>query len=95
MSADYTSRDEVMNPPESAAEGSEVGNLNMSQRHGTGAVPQGMEAQATQPSAAPIECDCAVRVCRPESNVGRYCWRSGWPIFARDFQDSISAGTNE
>ena len=46
-------RTEVMNPPASAAEGAEARNLNMVQRHGTGAVPQGMEAQATQPSAAP------------------------------------------
>lgn len=54
MSADYTKRTEVMNPPESAAQGSEARNLNTVQRHGTGAVPQGMEAQATQPSAAPM-----------------------------------------
>lgn len=42
-----------MNPPESAAQGSEARNLNTVQRHGTGAVPQGTEAQAMQPSAAP------------------------------------------
>lgn len=48
-----THRGEVMNSPASAAEGAEVGNLNMPQRHGLGASPQGMEAQATQPSAAP------------------------------------------
>jgi hypothetical protein len=55
----YTKRTEVMNPPESAAQGSEARNLNMVQRHGTGAVPQGMEAQATQPSAAPMpRCIC-------------------------------------
>lgn len=53
MSADYTKRTEVMNSPASAALGAEVRDLNMVQRHGTGAVPQGMEAQATQPSAAP------------------------------------------
>jgi hypothetical protein len=46
-------RGEVMKPPGSAAEGPEVGHLNMPQRHGSGAEPQGMEAQATQPSAAP------------------------------------------
>ena len=55
---DYTQRAEVMNPPESAAQGSEARNLNSAQRDGTGAVPgrkaKGMEAQATQPSAAPI-----------------------------------------
>lgn len=48
-----THRGEVMNPPASAAEGAEAGNLNMPQRHGTGAVPQGGEAQATRHPAAP------------------------------------------
>lgn len=49
----FTHRDEVMNPPASAAQDAEARNLNTSQRHGTGAVPQGEEAQATQPLAAP------------------------------------------
>ena len=48
-------RGEVMNPPASAAEGAEAGNLSTPQRSGSGADPQGMEAQATQPSAAPSE----------------------------------------
>jgi hypothetical protein len=60
LGADYTKRAEVMNPPESAARGSEVGNLNSAQRDGAGAVPgrkaMGTEAQATQPSAAPTIC---------------------------------------
>ena len=43
-----------MNSPTSAAGDAEVRDRNSPQRHGTGAVPQGMEAQATQPSAAPI-----------------------------------------
>lgn len=81
----YTKRTEVMNPPESAAQGSEARNLNMVQRHGTGAVPQGMEAQATQPSAAPTECHCPERTCQPQDNIGRFCWRTGCPIYARDF----------
>lgn len=54
---DYTKRGEVMNPPESAAEGSEAGNLNTPHRDGTGVVPgdesMGLEAQAMQPAAAP------------------------------------------
>ena len=73
-----------MNPPESAAQGSEVGNLNTSHRDGTGAVPgrkaMGMEAQATQPSVAPAECQCPSRTCQPQTNEGRYCWRSGCRI---------------
>lgn len=48
-----THRGEVMNPPVPAAEGTEARNLNMPQRHGLGASPQGSEAQATQHSAAP------------------------------------------
>jgi len=81
---DYTQRAEVMNPPESAAKGSEAGNLNSAQRDGTGAVPgreaMGTEAQATQPFAAPTECNCAAKTCRPEVNEGAYCWRSGYFI---------------
>jgi hypothetical protein len=50
-----TNRGEVMNPPVPAAQGTEARNLNTPQRHGTGAVPQGGEAQATQHPAAPIE----------------------------------------
>lgn len=42
-----------MNSPAPAARGAEVRDLNTSYRHGTGAVPQGEEAQATQPPAAP------------------------------------------
>lgn len=78
-----------MNPLESAAQGSKAGNLNTPQRDGTGAVPgrkaMGTEAQATQPSAAPTECNCPARTCQPEGNIGRFCWRSGCPIYARDF----------
>lgn len=56
---DYTKRSEVMNPPASAAQGAEARNLNMLQRHGSGVEPQGMEAQATQPSATPAPpCIC-------------------------------------
>ena len=43
-----------MNPPASAAQDAEARNLNMPQRHGSGAEPQGSEAQATRHSAAPI-----------------------------------------
>jgi len=82
---DYTKRTEVMNPPVSAAQGTEVGNLNTVQRHGTGAVPQGMEAQATQPSAAPTECKCPPQTCHPEDNERAYCWRSGCYIPAGYF----------
>lgn len=45
---DYTKRDEVMNPPQSAAEGCEAGNLTMSQCHGTGAVPRTAEARPAE-----------------------------------------------
>lgn len=88
---DYTNRDAVMNSPESGAEGSEVRDRNTSQRHGTGAVPQGMEVQATQLSAAPTECGCPAQTCQPEKNIGRFCWRSGFSIFASDFPDGITA----
>lgn len=58
---DYTNRDEVMNPPASAAQGAEAGNLNMSQCHGTGAVPRAAEARPAE--AAPP----------PESRIGDPC----------------------
>ncbi len=78
-----------MNPPESAAVGSEVGNLNTPHRDGTGAVPggnsMGTEAQATRPFAAPTECGCPARTCQPEKNIDRFCWRTGCPIYAKDF----------
>jgi hypothetical protein len=89
--AKVTHRGEVMKPPGSAAMGPEVGHLNMPHCDGTGAVPQGMEAQATQPSAAPafaLECNCAPFTCRPQNNIDRFCWRSGCPIFASDFPPS-------
>ncbi len=50
-----THRAEVMNPPESAAQGSEARNLNTAQRHGSGVEPQGSAAQATPNSATPLE----------------------------------------
>jgi hypothetical protein len=54
---DYTNQGEVMNPPESAAQGSEARNLNTPTCDGTGAVPadrsKGGEEQSTQHSAAP------------------------------------------
>jgi hypothetical protein len=53
----FTHRDAVMNSPESGAEGSEVRDRNTSQRHGTGAVPQGDEAQATRHPAVPYDID--------------------------------------
>lgn len=88
---DYTNRGEVMKTPVSAAQGTEAGHLNTPQRDGTGAVPgdesTGTEAQATQPFAAPTECNCPERACDPGDNVGHYCWRTGCPIYARDFAD--------
>lgn len=36
-------------------------------------------------SAAPTECDCPAKTCQPQSNVGYFCWRTGCPIYARDF----------
>lgn len=36
-------------------------------------------------AAVPTECNCAARTCHPKDNVGRFCWRSGCPIYARDF----------
>lgn len=32
-----------------------------------------------------IECGCPARTCQPKINVGRFCWRTGCPIYARDF----------
>jgi len=93
---DYTQRGEVMNPPASAALGAEAGNLNTPQRDGTGAVPgreaMGTEAQATQPFAAPTECDCPERTCQPQNNIGKFCWRSGCPIYTRDFAPTSTEG---
>lgn len=40
------------------------------------------------PPAFSIECKCEPFTCRPEQNVDRYCWRSGCPIFAKDFPDT-------
>ncbi len=55
---DYINRGEVMKTPVSAALGTEAGHLDTPQCDGTGAVPgreaMGTEAQAAQPSAAPI-----------------------------------------
>lgn len=77
-----------MNPPESAAGGSEARNRNTPHCDGTGAVPadrsMGMEVQAAQPSAAPTECNCAAKTCMPQNNVGHYCWRSGITIRVED-----------
>jgi len=54
--------------------------VDTSQRHGTGAVPQGMEAQATQPSAAPTMGDpcpvCAGRI--GQSGYNYRCANCGW-----------------
>lgn len=73
-----------MKTPVSAAEGTEAGHLNTLQRDGTGAVPggnsKGTQAQATQPSAAPTQCNCAPKTCNPEQNEGARCWRSGFRI---------------
>jgi hypothetical protein len=52
-----THRGEVMNPPESAAQGSEVGNLNMPQRHGLGGSPRGAEARPAEAPPLPELCD--------------------------------------
>jgi hypothetical protein len=75
-----TTRGEVMNPPESAAEGSEARNLNTPQRHGSGAEPQGGEAQATQHPAAPSVGDpCPVCVGRiGQSGYNYRCGNCGW-----------------
>jgi hypothetical protein len=55
-------RGEVMNPPASAAEGAEAGNLNTPQRHGSGADPRAPEARpadgAPPPAITPRERGC-------------------------------------
>jgi hypothetical protein len=38
-----------------------------------------------RPAAPVSECNCPARTCQPEDNVGRFCWRTGYPIYARDF----------
>ena len=42
----------------------------------------------------PVECGCPARTCQPQNNIGRFCWRSGCPIYARDFPDSASVTQN-
>jgi hypothetical protein len=37
------------------------------------------------------ECNCPERTCQPENNIGRFCWRSGCPIYASDFPTSITS----
>lgn len=37
------------------------------------------------PPAVPIECGCPAKTCQPEKHIGRFCWRTGCPIYARDF----------
>lgn len=77
---DYTTRDEVMNPPASAARGAEARNLNTSQRHGSGAEPQGTEVQATRQSAAPSIGDpcpvCTGKI--GQSGFNYRCGNCGW-----------------
>lgn len=46
-------RPEVMNPPQSAAEGCEAGNLTMGQRHGLGASPRATEARPADVAPLP------------------------------------------
>jgi hypothetical protein len=48
-----THRSEVMNPPASAAQGAEARNLNMEQRHRTGAVLRGAEARPANVASVP------------------------------------------
>jgi hypothetical protein len=47
--------------------------------------------EGDEPSAAPFECNCPERTCQPENNIGRFCWRSGCPIYASDFPTSITS----
>jgi hypothetical protein len=47
-------RGEVMNPPASAAEGVEAGNLNTPQRHGSGADPRAPEARPADGAPPPL-----------------------------------------
>lgn len=70
-----------MNSPTSAAEDVEVRDRNSPQRHGTGAVPQGGEAQATRHPAAPTIGDpCPVcasgRISHSQYNYR--CGNCGW-----------------
>jgi len=55
--AQNTHRSEVMNPPASAAMGTEAGNLNMEQRHGAGAVPRGAKARPADAPPPPHPAD--------------------------------------
>lgn len=32
-----------------------------------------------------VECDCPAKTCQPQNNVGHFCWRTGCPIYKRDF----------
>jgi hypothetical protein len=48
-------RAEVMNPPVSAARGTEAGNLNTARCHGLGASPRGAEARPVEASPPPSD----------------------------------------
>lgn len=79
-----TNRGEVMNPPVPAARGTEARNLNTPQRHGSGVEPQGMEAQATQPSATPFQMGYGFAYFRSHSRAHEY---GSWLV--PDFTDSM------
>lgn len=71
--AEVIQRGEVMNPPASAAQGAEAGNLNTPHRSGSGADPQGEKAQAAPTPAAP-SCPRAEGCSRPKDcESAGYC----------------------
>lgn len=44
-----------------------------------------LASRRVEQMAGTVECDCPAGTCQPQSNIGRYCWRTGCPIYARDF----------
>lgn len=87
---------QVMNPPADEAEAGNLANTapRPSDSHDA---RRGETELSCEPEARPVtltaqhpaECDCPARTCQPESNVGRYCWRSGFDIRASDFPSAV------
>jgi len=74
-------RPEVMNPPQSAAEGCEAGNLNTGQRHGLGASPRAAEARPAEVAPLPSfgdPCPCCASGKIGQSGYDFRCANCGW-----------------
>jgi len=79
--AQLHNRPEVMNPPQSAAEGCEAGNLNMGQRHGLGASPRAAEARPAEVAPLPSfgdPCPCCASGKIGQSGYDFRCANCGW-----------------